>query len=285
MNTKTIERRIADLESIRTYAQNGSSIESIVTAIDNVINDMRCEVMRYNLATDSKTNYVAAIKRYEKRVRKVMDNRPALQYAFTDERGFQYLVDGYTAVRIPADKALPLDKNPNKLDKYGMDMKPIFNPVKYNDMAYDLPTIPLLKEYIKYMKAKNGKKADVNWVNPDADNNAPVFNAEYLLAMMEIVPDCRSITYNSAITASHLVSAETGIEAIVLPVRSNKREEIVAEIKEFLNTVNMVYATTPEVESPIEKLRRRFFADPEHKCTAEELVQLIECGTLSLPKA
>lgn len=127
----------------------------------------------------------AAAKRILKNAVK-FDRKPLFRFAATVD-GAQYVCDTFHGVRL-ADP-LPLPEIPEKIEK--PDYKRIFPATVPDGEPLDLPNAAALKAYIKICKAE--KRTDHHGaIVFDFGNSLPVVNAEYLLNILDILPNAHA---------------------------------------------------------------------------------------------
>ena len=103
--------------------------------------------------------------------------------------GMQCYCDGYRAVRL--HNPLPTEEIPP--EALPMDLSGIINGAKENMGAeLILPSIAELKAHIKIQKAVKKSNKDRNPVTYDFGENLPAVNAEYLMDMLELLPECKA---------------------------------------------------------------------------------------------
>lgn len=160
--------------------------------IPNLIKELTNDLYKQEARKSGKSNALAAVKR----IMKTSNVRhPASAYAYKDD-GAQWFCDGFRMVGVNLEHALPVEYLPEKI-------KPLFdgkyaefytkNTEMREPIELELPDKGTLKAYIKQQKAVRPRKSKepIAYDFGMSENGKPMFicNAEYLLDMMEIIPN------------------------------------------------------------------------------------------------
>lgn len=130
--------------------------------------------------------------------------------------GMQCYCDGYHGVRL--HNPLPTEKiHTNEMP---IDLGRIVNSAKDNAGArLNLPSVAELKAHIKFQKAVKKANRNRDAITYEFGDNLPAVNAEYLLNMLELLPECKArAAKNSPLLGTIYFEAEAG-DGVLLPVR------------------------------------------------------------------
>lgn len=151
-----------------------------------------------------------------------MPDKPVFHYPQVHEDGKQCVMDQYHAVIYSAENKLPLEPMPENI-KREHGLFPIQKSIpRNNNRELVLPDISDLKSYIKIKKARgevieNTKSS--KFVKYDFGENLPAVKAEYLLDMLECMPNAKAYasTYKPTMAGIYFTDGEN--EGILLPIR------------------------------------------------------------------
>ena len=134
-------------------------------------------------------------------------------------KGKQAICDGFRIfLFVNENTTLPkLPANIETMSEKSID--DMFNDPRKNTIEIEKPNTALLKAYIKRTKTK--------YSSPAYHFGDRVVNAQYLLDVLEVMPNCKlyvSGEQNSYIKPIYAVDDE-GNESLLLPIRPEKREE------------------------------------------------------------
>ena len=208
-------------DAIKTWRDscNAEGLTSTAYEINKVMEQLEADMCLAEAKKSGTKSIVTAANRIIKNAQ--LNKREMLHGMFTNKNkdgSTSYCVcDSYVAVRFKDKPLLP--EIDSKYHGQEMNLEQI---VKKGDCAreIDLPDISELKVYIKTHKIKKTKTTESGvepyllneeiglWVNP-----------QYLLNVMECLPDCKAYATN-AISGAYMM-AENG-DGLVLPARHNK---------------------------------------------------------------
>lgn len=164
----------------------------------------------------------AAAKRICKRTVERNSHRPSAQGAWIDKDGKQCLCDGMTGVRLNSPFELTEAPEPECGDRFDLDS--VIHPVRLNSVALKRPAIAELRAKIKADRAeyKAQRRSKYETFSPKYDFGAglPLANAEYLLDLIELFPDCEIYAHENPIYPIYFKSAAG--EAVLCPIRKSK---------------------------------------------------------------
>ena len=170
----------------------------------------------------------------EKIVQKLFKNRHTNSVICTgifEDAGKYCATDGYRFFRFsaPLSSDIPVISN-------GMNTEKAYGDISACSVALDLPTAKEIKDTVKLLKSgscrgvldygrfhavKVGKRINVNY---DFGYGLPMVNAEYLLDMLEVFPDCKAFCApGNAIRPVYFVSGDN--DGLILPVRKTEEYE------------------------------------------------------------
>lgn len=181
-------------------------------------NDLRTEEMRKN----GKNTVFSAAKRILKSSRKTMPDKPVFHYPQVHEDGKQCVMDQYHAVIYSVENRLPLEPMPENI-KREHELFPIQKSIpRNNNRELVLPDISDLKSYIKIKKArgeviKNSKGGKC--VKYDFGEDLPAVRAEYLLDMLECMPNAKAYVSAYKPTISGIYFKDGANEGVLLPIK------------------------------------------------------------------
>lgn len=134
-----------------------------------------------------------------------------------DTEGKQTVCDSYRAIRLNSAIDLPSPQYPNGAP----NMKPIFDGVMQNRDKLDLPSLADLKTYMKEQAAENKArtgKPNKNGITYDFGDGKPAVKAEYLLDMLEALPNADA--YGKGLNGMIYFRAENG-DGVLCSVRKS----------------------------------------------------------------
>lgn len=220
----TNEKLLAEITSIRDLCPDDTTKRMLGVLVNNIRQDMAERAV----TRQGGSSVLNAAKRILKNSKKKNPHNHTLQYSAIID-GFQYVCDGYRLVKLKDHLPLPeLPKGENYLqvDKLCGDV------VNCNENL-ELPDLGKLKSYVKAEKAVRrgqGLRGDALDVYFDFGEDQPLCRADYLIDIMEVIPNC---------TAKYIKGRTTGPmhftngidEAILMPVKKHnhnntKRTEV-----------------------------------------------------------
>lgn len=160
----------------------------------------------------------AAVKRICKRTVERNSRRPSTQGAWIDKDGKQCLCDGMTGVRLNSAFDLTEAPEPECGDRF--DLGAVIRPVRLNSVALKSPSAELrakIKSDRAEYKASNRSKYESFVPTYDFGEGLPLVNAEYLLDMIELFPDCEIYAHENPYSPIYFKS--TAGEAVLCPIR------------------------------------------------------------------
>lgn len=183
MNTKTM---YSELYRIRTILDplRRESVPAIDACyqIDNFLSALREEILISSRGGSAKTQAAAA----KRLLRNAWDKLPD---PATDALGRQYIVSRYFVTRLD-DAVLPMPEDAKRVDvECGSVYKLLTDFCADSMRELQLPNVADLRLYIREKKATGIKSSQVAY---DFGADAPACSAEYLLSIMELLPDCRA---------------------------------------------------------------------------------------------
>lgn len=176
-NLSESEQKVIEKLSKGSAKYEGGSIPLVLSQL---IYELKEDINRDEA---KKTGKGAALKTAKDILKNGNKKRDILGYAQIID-GKQYLCDGYIAVEL--NEPLPLPEIPEGMN--ALDIKKLINYPAYSEIA-ELPDKIKLKSYIKVEKAKNKANGQTNNICYDFGENKPLVNAEYLLQIMELMPN------------------------------------------------------------------------------------------------
>lgn len=179
--------------------------------IANLIIDLRAEDAEQSVKATGKNalfKYCNDILKYNKKI----DGREALCFSKVLSDGYQYVCDGYRAVKLKT--ALPLPACPETIGYPHLDQI-VPRTLKGYERIESLPTVERLKTYCKICRAeqKNLLRRSVIY---RLGNDLPYINAKWLYETMEALPN--AMVYASKYNIL-FIDEQQDITAMILAIR------------------------------------------------------------------
>lgn len=166
----------------------------------------------------------AAAKRICKRTVERNSHRPSTRGAWIDADGKQCLCDGMTGVRLNSPFKLTVAPAPECGERFDLDA--VIRPVRLNSIAMKRPAAAELRAKIKTdraeYKAQRHSKYETFIPKYDFGAGLPLANAEYLLDLIELFPDCEIYAHENPIYPIYFKSAAG--EAVLCPIRRRSED-------------------------------------------------------------
>lgn len=164
----------------------------------------------------------AAAKRICKRAVNRNGHRPSTRGAWIDQDGKQCLCDGMTGVRLNSPFKLTAAPEPECGERFDLDA--VIRPVRLNSVA--LKSLPAeVRAKIKSDRAEykaSGRSKYESFVSTyDFGVGLPLVNAEYLLDLLELFPDCEIYAHDNPLYPIYFKSASG--EAVLCPIRKSEK--------------------------------------------------------------
>lgn len=214
MKAEKVLARVNDILTI-TDANTNTALE-----LQEFIKELKEQVRREYAASTGKASVAKAMREITELPRK--EGRGiGLQYAWMDNKGRQCVCDGYRAVRLI--NPVPLEERPEEA-KIPLDLDKVVPNMHHDYSATPLPTKAELKAFIATEKALHGRKYDPIWYIVD---EKVAVNAQYLLTLIEALPDATEIYYNNTYDGweKPLYIQSVSGDAVLLPVNIHKHQE------------------------------------------------------------
>ncbi len=164
----------------------------------------------------------AAAKRICKRTVECNSHRPSTQGAWIDADGKQCLCDGMTGVRLNSPFKLTVAPEPECGERFDLDA--VIRPVRLNSVALKSPSAALhakIKSDRAEYKASGRPKYESFVSMYDFGAGLPLVNAEYLLDLLELFPDCEIYAHDNPLYPIYFKSASG--EAVLCPIRKSEK--------------------------------------------------------------
>lgn len=161
---------------------------------EQIIRELReeaaAEIRRAAAKANGNRDRQKAAERVIKNAKKTQPYKEALHGAWINESGKQCICDSFRGFIL--NEILPLETIPENLQ--AIDLKRVIDGASKNEGALlALPDVPTLKAYIKTEKARKKALKDKNAVIWDFGDGLPAVNAEFLLDVLEILPQAEAI--------------------------------------------------------------------------------------------
>lgn len=207
----------SDKQTAETIINSGtkySNLDDLLPAkIANLILEVREDLYKETAKAGGKSAALSAVKKVIKKSQEI--NKGINMCAM--ENDMQYFCDGVRLIKLAGSDKLPIDipYNP-KHANFG------FEGVIPHDTSdeLELPEVQYLKAYIKENKALN-KTINTykgKYVKYDFGDGKPAVNAEYLLTVMEILPNAKAYMTNGIASVIKFVT-DTESTGLLIPVR------------------------------------------------------------------
>ena len=164
----------------------------------------------------------AAAKRICKRTVE-RNSRRSARGAWIDKDGKQCLCDGMTGVRLNSAFDLTEAPEPECGDRY--DLGEVIRPSRGNSIALKCPAAELrakIKTDRAEYKAQRRSKYETFIPKYDFGAGLPLVNAEYLLDLLELFPDCEIYAHENPYSPIYFKSAAG--EAVLCPIRRRSED-------------------------------------------------------------
>ena len=214
MKAEKVLARVNDILTI-TDANTNTALE-----LQEFIKELKEQVRREYAASTGKASVAKAMREITELPRRE-GKAIGLQYAWMDNKGRQCVCDGYRAVRL--NNPVPLEDRPEGAE-IPLDLDKVMPNIRHDYSETPLPTKAELKAFIATEKALHGRKYDPIWYIVDGEI---AVNAQYLLTLIEALPDATEIYYNNTYDGwkKPLYIQSVGGDAVLLPVNIHKRQE------------------------------------------------------------
>lgn len=208
------DRQVAET-IINSRVQWQNFDDMIPGKLANLILEVKEDLYKEQAKAGGKSAALSAVKKIVKKAGEI--NKGINLCA--EENNIQYFCDGVRMVKLAGSDKLPIDipYNPKHANFN-------FEGVIPHDTSdeLELPTIQYLKAYIKENKAFNKtiNSYTGKYVKYDFGDGKPAVNAEYLLAIMEILPKAKAYMTNGVKAVIKFVT-DTETTGLLIPVRKD----------------------------------------------------------------
>lgn len=164
----------------------------------------------------------AAAKRICKRTIERNSHRPSTRGAWIDADGKQCLCDGMTGVRL--NRPFKLTVAPESECGERFDLDAVIRPVRLNSVALKSTSAGVrakIKSDRAEYKASNRSKYESFVPTYDFGAGLPLVNAEYLLDLLELFPDCEIYAHENPVYPIYFKSASG--EGVLCPIRKSEK--------------------------------------------------------------
>lgn len=212
-NVKMLESVYSMLETVLNFISSDekNSIKEMLLSEDNDFGKI-IKTLEEDIAQESaKKNGVSTQRNALKRIIKVASHDDRLNGIWTNKEGNQVVCNGYVAIHLKTHFDLPKVK--------GLDTDAFFNfnRIKLNKTV-PLPTIGKLKNIIAKHKQDTKKDKVKSYATYDFGDNLPRVNVQYLLDIMEVLPDVLTVSLSSQNSPVYFESKKYG-KAVLMPCR------------------------------------------------------------------
>lgn len=207
----------SDKQAAETIINSGTTYPNLDdflhVKLANLILEVREDLYKETAKAGGKSAALSAVKKIVKKSQEI--NRGINMCA--EENNIQYFCDGVRLIKLAGSDKLPIDipYNPKRENFH-------FEKVIPHDTSteLELPTIQYLKAYIKENKALNKTTNSYTgkYVKYDFGDGKPAVNAEYLLTVIEILPNAKAYMTNGVEAVIKFVT-DTETTGLLVPVR------------------------------------------------------------------
>lgn len=214
MKAEKVLARVNDILMITDASTNTA------LALQEFVKELKEQVRREYAASTGKASVAKAMREITELARRE-GKAIGLQYAWMDNKGRQCVCDGYRAVRLT--NPVPLAERPEGAETL-LDLDKVMPNICHNYSATPLPTRAELKAFIATEKAWHGRKYEPIWYIVDGKI---AVNAQYLLTLIEALPDATEIYYNNTYDGwkKPLYIQSASGDAVLLAVNIHKQQE------------------------------------------------------------
>lgn len=203
-------------------ADCGKNHSAIGAQLSALVIDLRETIAIEEEAKRGRAAPYAAVKRICKRAVERNRHRPSMRGAWIDVDGKQCLCDGMTGVRLNSPFKLTVAPEPECGERFDLDS--VIRPIRLNGIA--LKSLPAeVRAKIKSDRAEykaSGRSKYESFVSTyDFGAGLPLVNAEYLLDLLELFPDCEIYAHDNPCYPIYFKSASG--EAVLCPIRKGKK--------------------------------------------------------------
>lgn len=209
------------------FAQNhlvdcGKNSSAIGVQLSALVIDLRETIATEEECKRGRAAPYTAAKRICKRTVDRNGHRPSTRGAWIDQDGKQCLCEGMTGVRLNSPFKLTAAPEPECGERFDLDA--VIRPVRLNGIA--LKSLPAeVRAKIKSDRAEykaSGRSKYESFVSTyDFGVGLPLVNAEYLLDLLELFPDCEIYAHDNPLSPIYFKSASG--EAVLCPIRKSEK--------------------------------------------------------------
>ena len=196
----------------------GKNSPAIGVQLSALVIDLRETIATEEECRRGRATPFAAAKRICKRTVERNRHRPSTRGAWIDADGKQCLCDGMTGVRL--NSAFDLTEAPEPECGERVDLDAVIRPVRLNSVALKSPSAGVrakIKSDRAEYKASNRCKYESFVPTYDFGAGLPLVNAEYLLDLLELFPDCEIYAHENPVYPIYFKSAAG--EGVLCPIR------------------------------------------------------------------
>lgn len=200
----------------------GKNSSAIGVQLSALVIDLRETIATEEEAKRGRAAPYAAAKHICKRAVNRNGHRPSTRGAWIDADGKQCLCDGMTGVRLNSPFKLTVAPEPECGERFDLDA--VIRPVRLNSVALKSPSAALrakIKSDRAEYKASGRSKYESFVSTYDFGTGLPLVNAEYLLDLLELFPDCEIYAHDNPLYPIYFKSASG--EAVLCPIRKSEK--------------------------------------------------------------
>lgn len=201
----------------------GKNHSAIGVQLSALVIDLRETIATEEECKRGRAAPYAAAKRICKRTVDRNGHRPSTQGTWIDADGKQCLCDGMTGVRLNSPFKLTVAPEPECGERFDLDA--VIRPIRLNSIALKSPSTALrakIKSDRAEYKASGRSKYESFVSTYDFGVGLPLVNAEYLLDLLELFPDCEIYAHENCNSPIYFKSASG--EAVLCPIRKSEKD-------------------------------------------------------------
>lgn len=258
MKTESILARVNEITSLVADPDAISKLDALAADLAEMV---RMEYARSG-GTANATKTISALLKANK---KSSPTETSFNYAWFDEEGRQCVCDGYRAFRLK--EALPLEERPADAGKH-FEIEKIFpGNLKDEYAPIPLPDAKEVKAFIAIERAAKKGKREMVW---DFGNGLPAVNANFLLDLLNVLPDATEI-YCKDFVHPLYAKSERG-DALLMPVFTEEKKKERRAVKEKYGNEDISIAERRRRDA--RAAMKKAAADPDRIFTLDEFAAI-----------
>ena len=257
MKIESILARVNEITSIVADPDAISKLDALAADLAEMV---RMECAHFS-GTANATKTISALLKANK---KSAPTETRFHYAWVDEEGRQCVCDGCRAFRL--NEALPLEKRPADAGEH-FEIEKVFPSDLKNEYApFPLPDAKEIKAFIAIERAAKKEKRKMVW---DFGNGLPAVNANFLLDLLNVLPDAKEI-YCKDFVHPMYAKSERG-DALLMPIFTEEKKKERSAIGEKYGNADISIAERRRRDA---RAAMKKAADPSRIFTLDEFAAI-----------